>query len=364
MQKHKNITSKIIVILFLIALVVPNIIQILDLERNLINNENRKYKSMPAFNPKQPITFIGEFKNFYLENFGLKTTLVNNYIDYKSNVLHEIPIPNRVVSGKDNWLFLGNNYNKVLNNSFGNDPFFEKELENTVSYLKTISDYFASQGIPFYIVIPSDKHQVYKEFLPYKLKQNTTKLETLKMVLKNELKISIIDFNKELLKEKKNNQLYYKSDSHWNYYGAYIGYKKILETIKKDIAIDYVTLEDYNIHKEEVDAIDLAKMINVEQKEISIKLEKKVESKVEIISQSPKILHYKNEAKTTKLMLFRDSFANAMKPFLNESFSEVLYLKKHTFNKKEIIDYKPDVVIFEIIERNIDKFAELTPFKN
>lgn len=364
MSKQKNIASKVIVILFLTALLVPNIVQILDLERNLVNNENRKHKSMPTFNASQPISFIGEFKNFYLENFGLKTSFVNNYIDFKSNTLSESPIPNRVVKGKDNWLFLGNHYNNVLSNSFGNDPFTEKELHNTVAYLKAVNHYFSSQDIPFYIVIPSDKNNIYQEYLPYKLNQNPTKLQTLKNTLKKELNLSVVDLSTPLLNEKLNQQLYLKTDTHWNYYGAYIGYSHIIDTIKKQLPVDKIEFNAFNIYKKEVDAVDLAKMINLKQKEISYTLDKKVISEAKIISQSRKILHYRNPSKKLKLMLFRDSFTNAMIPFFNESFNEVLYLKKYTFTKKEIETYRPDVVVFEIIERNIDLFARLTPFKN
>lgn len=65
-----------------------------------------------------------------------------------------------------------------------------------------------------------------------------------------------------------------------------------------------------------------------------------------------------------EMLQFRDSFANYWYSFFNESFAETLYLKKYTFTKAEIESFKPDIVILEIVERNINLLSELKPFKN
>ena len=364
MTKDKNIKYKIITILFLVAILLPNIIQVLDVEYRLINNENRKYKTFPEFNIKSPIASIGDYKNYYLENFGLKTTLVNNYINVKSNVLNENPIPNRVVQGTDGWFFLGNNYNNVLNNSFGNDPFTEKEITNTIAYLRGLKDYFNSKNIAFYVVIPPDKNNIYQEFLPYKLKQNTTKLNVLKPLLKEKANINIIDLSIPLLKNKNKQQLYYKTDTHWNYYGAYIGYNYTIDIIRKDFNLNKVAINDFEFINEIYTKGDLTKMINKIKDEPSITIKKKVNSKAKLISKTNNTIHYQNNTKSLKTILFRDSFATNWIPFFNESFQEIIYHKKHIINKNEIESFKPDIVIFEIIERNIDMFGNTDIYKN
>jgi len=363
-MKVDTVKFKVITVLFLFVLLIPNIVLVLDLEKDITNNENRKHRSFPKLNIKQPLASIGKFKNYYLENFGLKSTLVNNYIHFKDTILNENPIPNRVISGKNDWLFLGNHFNNVLNNSYGNDPFTNKELINTITYLKGVKSYFDSKDIPFYFVVAPDKNRVYQEFLPYQLKQKTTKLETLKEALKD--KIDIIDLSAPLLEKKSEKQLLYlKTDTHWNYYGAYIGYNHIMSIINKDLFVEKVKLEEFTITpKKHKEIFDLAKMINKSQKETALKIEKREQSKVSIASITSKRTHYKNPSKNLKLILYRDSFTNALIPFFNESFSEVIYHKKYTIDKKEIEEFKPDVVLFEIIERNVDMFAKLLPLKN
>lgn len=362
-MKNNTQKFKIIITLFLLALLIPNLVLVFGVEKNLTNNENRKFQSFPKLTLKQPLASIGKFKNYYLENFGLKTTLVNNYIHFKDTILDENPIPNRVVSGKEDWLFLGNHFNNVLNNSYGNDPFTEKELTNTVSYLNSVKTYFDAKSIPFYFVVAPDKNRIYQEYLPYKLNQKATKLDVLKTVLKSKTNIDIIDLSPPIIENKSKNQLLYlKTDTHWNYYGAYVGYNHIMDVINKDLILEKVRLEDFTITPQKFkETFDLAKMINKSQQETALKIEKTEQSKTILVSNANNKLHYKNSSKSLKLMLYRDSFTNALIPFFNEGFAEVIYLKKYTIDKKEIEAFKPDIVIFEIIERNIDIFAQLPP---
>ena len=363
MNNNRNIKFKIITILFLVAIVLPNIVQVLDLERGLINNENRKHNTIPSFDVKHPISSIGNFKNYYLENFGLKTTFVNNYIGFKSNVLKENPIPNNVVQGKEGWFFLGNNNNNVLSNSFGNDPITKNELINTLNYLKELKSYFQTKNIAFYVVIPPDKNRIYQEFLPYKLNQNPTKLDVLKPILKEKLDIDIIDLSIPLLKNKNNQLLYLKTDTHWNYYGAYIGYNYTMDIINKDFSINTISLNDFEFTNQEFKHGDLTKMINLVISEPTKTIVKKTSSDVTLIPSSKKSLHFKNNSQNLKIIMYRDSFANAWIPFFNESFGEIIYHKKHVVDKNEIDTFKPDIVIFELIERNIDMFGNTDLYK-
>lgn len=350
---NKKTIYNLTTILFLLAIVLPNIVQVLDLESGYINNENRKHKSLPKFNLKDPITSVGKFKNYYLENFGLKTTLVNSYINIKSNVLIENPIPYRVAQGKKGWFFLGNNNNNVLNNSFGNDPFSKKKLTNIISYLGKLKKYFDSKNIAFYVVVPPDKNRVYQEYLPFKLDQNPTKLEILKPLLKSKTGIEIIDLSFPLLESKKEHKLYLKTDTHWNYYGAYVGYNYTMDIINNKFSIHKVGLDDFELNNKVFNRGDLTKMINLTIEEPSISIKKKIPSEAELILDSRQTVHYKNKNQTLKTLLYRDSFTNAWIPFFNESFGEIIYHRSYVIDKKEINIFKPDIVIFEIIERNI-----------
>lgn len=63
---------------------------------------------------------------------------------------------------------------------------------------------------------------------------------------------------------------------------------------------------------------------------------------------------YKSETNQLKLMVFRDSFFGAYYKLVASNFGESVFVWWHNFNPDLITDEKPDIVLYEIVERNID----------
>jgi alginate O-acetyltransferase complex protein AlgJ len=65
-----------------------------------------------------------------------------------------------------------------------------------------------------------------------------------------------------------------------------------------------------------------------------------------------------------RAVVFRDSFASALIPFLSEHFSRAVYLWQNDFDPDVIEQEHPDVVIQEIVSRHLYVFTpspELIP---
>jgi hypothetical protein len=56
-----------------------------------------------------------------------------------------------------------------------------------------------------------------------------------------------------------------------------------------------------------------------------------------------------------RAVVFRDSFANALIPFLSESFDRVLYVWQPDVHARVVEIEQPDVVIHEIAERFLSR---------
>jgi len=89
MNTFSNILNKTIVIIFLLCLIAPNIVSVLNLEKHIVDNENVEFKTFPNLTIKDPKKSIKNIKSFYKGNFGLKKTLMNNYISFKRDYLNE-----------------------------------------------------------------------------------------------------------------------------------------------------------------------------------------------------------------------------------------------------------------------------------
>ena len=62
-----------------------------------------------------------------------------------------------------------------------------------------------------------------------------------------------------------------------------------------------------------------------------------------------------------RAVVFRDSFASRLAPFLSEHFSRVVYLWQNNFDVDVIRAERPDVVIQEIVGRHL---AYVSPYSN
>ena len=54
-----------------------------------------------------------------------------------------------------------------------------------------------------------------------------------------------------------------------------------------------------------------------------------------------------------RVIIIRDSFTDFMEPYLNETFSEILYLShgNRVLDEETVLKFKPDIVIHAMIER-------------
>ena len=356
MNNISNIKNKLFIAVFLLLLIVPNLVLIFGVESKIGDNENLKFKEFPKIDIKKPIQSLSNFKSYYLGNFGLKKTTVNQYINFKETILKEEPLPNYNLTGKDGWYFLGNHYNNVFYNSFGMTG--DNKTKEIINYLNRINQYLNSKNIKFYVIFPPNKHSIYSEYLPFQLEKKETLYSHLKRELEKNSTAQLIDLHSVLLKEKKENQLYYKTDSHWNDLGAFIAYQHIIDYIKKDISIQKLELKDYKVSTDFKVLGDNTQMVNIKEKTEVINFEKKTPSRIEVLSDDQKFLHFKNESKDYKLILYRDSFSNALIPFFNETFENAIYIRNFKINKRDIENNNPDIVILELVERNINYLSK------
>ena len=341
MSKHKNIKLGFSLI-FIAILIVPNLI--------LLTSETDETK-FPELSFNSLSKSIKDFNKYYDDNYGLKPELVDSYLKFKTQVLEDTPLPNRVIKGKDDWYFLGNQYNALYNDSFGNFDFTETELEQIKEFLQNTREVLAARGIDFYIVVPPNKHRVYTEMLPYQFQHTNTRLETLNAYLKKEIDFEIIDLRDTIIANKNMGQLYYKTDTHWNDVGAFLGYQKTMSIIAPDLPT--VQLTEYTLENTSVKQGDITKMINLKTNENEIILRKNEPSQVKPLKTTHQFMRFKNNKRDKILVMYRDSFATSFIPFFNESFGETIYKRGYPVDLAFLDHKKPDIVIFEVVERNL-----------
>ena len=351
----------VLISLFLILLITPTFIQITGIEKSFTDNENRTKKEFPKLDKKHPLSFLRNFKSYYKDNFGLRNTLANSYLSFKNEVLNESPLPSKAINGKNDFLFLGNSSSNVINESLGFSFFTKSELNKIKNNIIERKKWLAKNKIKLYIAIAPNKHVVYQENLPFHYPKKETRKDQLIAFIKSEINFNIIDLGKQFNVKKQSNRLYKKLDSHWNDLGAFYATQTLVSVIKKDFDIEELKLVDYKIDSIKKNNGDISKMINYKNDVNVIKLTPKF--KMEVVDldlpkyyneQSISESRHKNKSKNFKVLLFRDSFSSALKPFINNTFGETTFIWSHKFDKELILKEKPDMVIMEYVERYLE----------
>jgi hypothetical protein len=160
-------------------------------------------------------------------------------------------------------------------------------------------------------------------------------------------KAVLVDVRKELTDAKKDRLVYSMTDTHWNSYGAFIAYQKTMKALSEIYpSTAPLAVSNFVISIKPSRGLgDLAVMLSLKgwlkDQEISLELKND--------SLTPK-------KKIPKAVILHDSFVFPIKPFLAYHFDQMVlqYWGEKGFDYRLIEQEKPNVVIFEIVERYSD----------
>jgi hypothetical protein len=332
--------------------------------------ENRLLPVFPRVQTdgKININYFKEIDNYINDRFGFKFYFVaaNNLIHYR---LLGGKKNKSVLIGKNSWLFLidkddGNNLSDFQKTNLFDDA----ALEKTVKTIRGFADWCKDNGIEFLFFIAPNKHSVYPEYFPFDRPGGITRVDQVLGHIGNEYADKIV-FPRDYLVSRKalnGNPLYHETDSHWNKLGAYYGYKELLNKIK--VCFPGIAFPDMAFSERPISGSggDLVQMLGV-----------KSYGKITIIGMEPEngwesyYSYVKNEGRKgiitnnvqrdlPKAIVYRDSFFSEMEPFVSCIFSAVEYIWKRPDegDKKHILENRPDIVIWEIVERSMGSILE------
>jgi len=366
MQKTAKHINNLLIVFFLILLITPTIISVFGIEGKELNTENRNKTNFPNIKTlKNPKQYVSILKDYYNDNFGLRQSLSNYYINFKSNRLNESPLPNKVIIGKNGFYFLGNSFSNVVNESLGFNLFTKKELTVIKNTVLDRKKWLNDKGMKFYLAVTPNKHSVYRTNLPFNFSPKETRKQQIITHLSKDNTINFIDLGEQFIHKKGNHLLYRKLDSHWNNIGAFYGYQTLIDAVKKDFSIEKKQLSEYKISTN-LQGGDLKKMLNLSIKDTLPILNPLNNYRIDTLNipkfyknkRIQNVVRFKNESKKYKVLLFRDSYTNAMIPYINQSFGTCIYVWSHRFDKEIILKEKPDIVIMEYVERYLEQIKE------
>ena len=244
--------KRLFYIIFLLLISFPLLDQLINILPKNVDSEKRglTVKDEGAEN----VVMI--FKNYletFDENFHGRSLLINQFLQLKKDVLHDSPLPNKLLLGKDGFLFLVD-YNSM--DDYRNINHFNySEKERILEEFKKNQKFCSDNGILYVITIIPEKQTIYPEFLPDKItkvQKNSRLDDFITFCESKKADLPVIYLKEKLLKNKVKypHKLFFKEESHWNYLGGMVAFDTLKGYLKNKYnfivpSVDY-KLKDFN----------------------------------------------------------------------------------------------------------------------
>ncbi len=321
-----------------------------------------------AFNQDYSFTNIRNVVNAHFDNrvpyrIGLYDMISNFEWDYFGRSIK----PNKAIKGKADWLYLGNDFGGVVSESAGLRHYSDKQLRIIKNNILLLKKSLKRSGIELVVVVPPNKHSVYPEYLPYEIFDDS-KLD----ILDQQALPAFLNLKPALLNNKEMGQLYHKTNSHWNTHGAYFGYRAIINYLNKQVGFDLQALpfKHLDLYASPTNAEDISMMISVKVPEERIDgkvspknklygpvLSKKNPYFTQATDPNYERIHHNtkcNDACLDKVIFIRDSFGAELVDLLIYNTRQLNVLHTKELDLDYVINQQPDLLIYEVVERNLD----------
>jgi len=301
---------------------------------------------------KSFLDFPAAFDAYFSDHYRFHQQQVDLYQSLRFNIFHERSFPN-VLIGQQDWLYYTGEDN--LRDYECNLPFTQDELDTIRQHLQDWHNQLQQRGIRFYVVIAPNKESIYPQYLPEGIQPgiHACRIDQVMSALHSS-QLNVLDLREHLRSEAQTAQVYHRTDTHWNALGALIAAREILARIKSDFPlINPPSRGDYHLGFR-ASSGDLAGFLPwderfVEQIPVLTPLftpqaSIRDGSQNSIDASTP-------HSDLPAALIFRDSFCDALIPFLSEHFSRVRYIHSFQIDIELVDQEQPDLVILELAQR-------------
>ena len=342
--------------------------------RNDANLEKRALAKLPSYvkDGRLNIDFSDQFESYASDHFPLRAQLLTASNTLKGEFLHAQS--SNVIVGKDGWLF----YNTEQADYLNTNALSDRQIRSIAVTLSLIEEDIENRGGHFTFVPVPNKSSVYGEMMPASFRRapenNLTRLT-------EELNRSGVGFTDLLgvLTESKDQTVYHRRDSHWNYRGALIGWNAIMDSLGKE----HKTYADADYTVEKTWRGDLDKLLlpagGVLDEQVIYRIDHddfvftypmgvrnhqaQLENFMSDREDRDDLFTTQNTERSdgSRLYMVRDSFGRALLPFMIDSYETATFKRTDCPNVSSIEDGTD--LIYEIAERNLHRIIQTAPFQ-
>lgn len=234
-KKESRIANLFLVTGFILTLAAPLVVSLLSTDQSISETEKRALAEPPQWNTlkNDPPKFRRQFETYLDDHIGFRDSAIE--LNSKIKILAFNTSPSSLaLLGRDRWIYFWGRSSRHVSAKRDFSGQYRYPLERLdrwyISHMAIVND-LADRGVDYLLAIAPNKQSVYPEFLPFRtqIKAGETILDQYSAYLVNKEVKGWLNLKPDFLDMKPRQQMYLRSDSHWNEHGFLYAYRKFVE---------------------------------------------------------------------------------------------------------------------------------------
>ena len=336
----------LLIVAFVLGIAAPAVEMKLHLFASPLDTEKRQRAPFPRLTGPDLEAFPRGFDAWFRDAFGFREELIRRHSIVKVKWLRQSPVRN-VIIGDEGWLFYaGYGDGADISDFQGKAPLSDAQLDARRLAIEARAEALRARGIAYLFVVAPNKHSVYPELLPARIGERRpgNRLDQFVGYMRSRSSVPVVDLRDAMVVARRESRepLYYRTDTHWNGRGAFVGYEAVIraaQTLIPGLAV--VGLQDFIVTASPKLGGDLADMLSMHDDWSDV--EYRLTLKEGAPSPAP-----------LRVAVLGDSFAHGLTTYLQASFRDVvsLHVAQHgAFDADKNAAQKPALLTDERVER-------------
>ncbi len=270
-------------------------------------------------------------------------------------------VGNNVLLGRQNWLFFAGD--DSISSYRGTNLLEQEQMASYLDLMVQLQELCDEKGIQLQFLILPNKEQVYPEYMPsYVIENSYKRVDRFVDYVREHSDINILYPLEELLQAKTQWQVYHQYDTHWNQAGAYVG----TQALYRALGLPATDLQELEVARCEPGTSDLLILGGLDAAQYPAEQDYAITYKSEITlsevqgdKQPESIYSARSDCgNDLRFVMVGDSFRCFMIDYLAKDFSRSVITYRETSDNRtdypqEVIEsiQNADILVMEAVER-------------
>ncbi|MDO4266845.1 MAG: hypothetical protein Q4C73_00120 [Eubacteriales bacterium] len=343
--------------IFFLILLLPGLLGMAEGGES-VSEENRELAEFPQLTAENFENIPAELEAYINDHAPWRNEIMDVCAGFDLMVFQSIDNQD-VIRGRDGWLFYKGN--SSVADAMGMGVFAEPEMASILEQLLTVRSLTVENPEDFVLYIAPNKEIVYRQYVPeaYDPVSGTSRALELVKYIREHSDLKVVYPLEELKEAAGRRQIYYKTDTHWNRLGGFVG----TQLLMKELGLETARPEEVSVTELPKEPGDLAKLAHLpdflaEDTQVEAAWNKP-ESQVSVLEDNPRtgLIEARAEGAQSpkRLLMLRDSFADYMASWLMREYAESVFVKWEQLDQTPLNQLEGDVVVYELVERNLGR---------